>query len=404
MSEDNSKEYEVEAIVKDRIKKDHYDRKTRKWIYVTQYLIKWVGYEKPSWEPEENLDNCGILLNEYKRRKNESFIENKNDNNNNKLNKPISSTPMKSAIERKNLTKNRNIKRREEEEEEKEDKEQVSQNEQELNLKMIMNNYYNNINNNINIIGSNNLVIPHLSLEEENEKYFPINYYNSYMPHNILQSDNVSLDFRETFLKENEPNPNLKNFNNNIKEIFPPSYNALDIENYLGSENIDNNENTNLNIDLLKNLREKQEEIENEKNNLKLNLLQKKRKPNSSIISDFDLSNSNFSISIDDEFIKSEKESLSFFKTNDNTNSNFNTACNSNCNNFNLSNNSNIEILEMKIPEKDNEQITLTCRNKDNGVPFFTTVKNGFIPENAIKNCFENILRKFLKGKTIKFK
>ena len=400
MSEDDSKEYEVEAIVKDRIKKDHYDRKARKWIYVTQYLIKWVGYEKPSWEPEENLDNCGKLLNEYKRRKNESFTKNKKDYDN-KLNKPRRSlTPLKLAKEKKNLMKNRNIRR----EEEKEDKEKENQNEQELNIKMIMNNNYNNINNNININGSNNLVIPHLSLEEENEKYFPINYCNSYFPQNILESDNASLYFGETFLKKNEPNPNLKIVNNNINEIFPQSYYTFDIENYLGSENINNNENTNLNIDKLKNLRGKHEEIENEKNNLKLNLLQKKRQPNSSIISDINLCDSNFSISIDDEFIKSEKESLSFFNINDNTHLNFKTVSNNNCNNFSLSNNSNIEILELKIPEKDDEHITLMCRNKDNGVAFFSDVKNSFFPENTIKECFENILRKFLKGKTIKFK
>ena len=401
MKRDKSKEYEVEAIVDDRKIRDHYDRKEKKWIYIKQYLIKWVGYKRRSWEPEENLDNCGKLLNEYIKKKNKSLTKDKSDDDNKKLKKPRSSTPVKPAIERRNLTKNRNLRK----EEEKEDKEQESQNEQELNIKMIMNNNYNNINNNININGSNNLVIPHLSLEEEeNEKFFPINYYNSYLPQNIFQSDNVSLDFGESFLKKNEHNPNQKNINNNLNEIFPPSYYTFDIENYLGSENINNNnENTNYNIDIFKNLKEKQEEIENEKKNLKLNLLQKKRKPNSSIIPDTNLSNSNISISIDDEFIKSEKESLSFFNTNDNTNSNFNTISINNCNNFSLGNNINIEVLEVKIPEKDNEQITLLCRNKDNGEPFFATCKNSFIPENIIKECFENILRKFLKGKTIKF-
>ena len=69
MSDSEGKEYEVEAIVNDRERKDHYDRRARKWIYIKEYLIKWVGYKKGSWEPEENLDNCSKLLNEYKRKK-----------------------------------------------------------------------------------------------------------------------------------------------------------------------------------------------------------------------------------------------------------------------------------------------------------------------------------------------
>ena len=51
MKRDKSKEYEVEAIVDDRKIRDHYDRKEKKWIFIKQYLIKWVGYKRRSWEP-----------------------------------------------------------------------------------------------------------------------------------------------------------------------------------------------------------------------------------------------------------------------------------------------------------------------------------------------------------------
>ena len=52
-------EYEVEAIL------DHKcARTTAKGRYNTKFLIKWKGYEEPSWEKESNLQ-CGRLLYEY---------------------------------------------------------------------------------------------------------------------------------------------------------------------------------------------------------------------------------------------------------------------------------------------------------------------------------------------------
>jgi hypothetical protein len=69
-----SKEYEVESIQDDRKRKDHYDHKTKKWVYITEYLIKWVGYRRRSWEPEENLNNCIQMLNSYKKIKIEIVI------------------------------------------------------------------------------------------------------------------------------------------------------------------------------------------------------------------------------------------------------------------------------------------------------------------------------------------
>lgn len=61
----SSTEYEVEKIIGHKIKKKK-DKRTKKFYYQKEYLVKWVGYTKPTWEPESNLDNCQELLNEYK--------------------------------------------------------------------------------------------------------------------------------------------------------------------------------------------------------------------------------------------------------------------------------------------------------------------------------------------------
>ena len=57
---DNNQEYEVEAILKKRLRK--YGRGSR-----MEYLIHWMGYpsEEDSWEPRSNLTNCGDLLKEF---------------------------------------------------------------------------------------------------------------------------------------------------------------------------------------------------------------------------------------------------------------------------------------------------------------------------------------------------
>ena len=60
-------EYEVEDIIDFRKRKEK-NLKTNKIDYKKEYLVKWVGYIEPSWEPEENLDNCQEILNDFKQR------------------------------------------------------------------------------------------------------------------------------------------------------------------------------------------------------------------------------------------------------------------------------------------------------------------------------------------------
>jgi hypothetical protein len=40
-----------------------------------EYLVKWVGYKNPTWEPTENLENCQILLNEFLMRKKKNQLK-----------------------------------------------------------------------------------------------------------------------------------------------------------------------------------------------------------------------------------------------------------------------------------------------------------------------------------------
>ena len=60
-------EYEVEKII-DYRKVKKIDPKTNKTYYIKEYLIKWLGYNEQSWEPESNLENCQEMLNEFKKK------------------------------------------------------------------------------------------------------------------------------------------------------------------------------------------------------------------------------------------------------------------------------------------------------------------------------------------------
>ena len=54
-----SEEFEVEAIIDKR-----QNRKGK-----TEYLVRWKGYDKQddTWEPEQNLTNCGECICDFNR-------------------------------------------------------------------------------------------------------------------------------------------------------------------------------------------------------------------------------------------------------------------------------------------------------------------------------------------------
>ena len=415
-----SKEYEVEEIVSDRIRKK-YERKKKKYIFYKEYLIKWVGYKRRSWEPEENLDNCLEILNEYKKRKGQSKKEYKGNNINTKNTK--SRTPIKGVnymannVNNSNNNKNRNknnqnAKTKEIKDKTKEDKDK----ERQSNIKTFYNNNF--VNNFIN--NNNNISRHYLSEEEEDDKYPPVDTYNSlFYPKFINKSENGSLTSDNSVMKKSATNKkrNIQNIN---EDDLANDY-EIDIENDLGVNNINNNinniNNNNENINnnnydenmnmIKKLLRENQEEIgkslenelEKDNNTLRINLLQKKRKPDQSDISD----NSDLSISIiNDPFINMQMETMSFNNTNDNSNS-----ITSN-NNYLISNNTNnnetIQIMEVRIPDNEDGPMTLVCKNKEKDYVFLSSSKNTYIPPSVKSNCFEQILRHYLKGKTIKIK
>ena len=57
-------EWEVEKILKERSKRVK-DKKTDRYVVIKEYLVKWLGFAKPTWEPEENLDNCQEILKDF---------------------------------------------------------------------------------------------------------------------------------------------------------------------------------------------------------------------------------------------------------------------------------------------------------------------------------------------------
>jgi len=73
----SSDEFEVEAITNDRVRYE-YDDESGTYKDVKEYLIKWVGYKKKSWEPASNLDGCQQLLNNYINSKKKKVSKNNN--------------------------------------------------------------------------------------------------------------------------------------------------------------------------------------------------------------------------------------------------------------------------------------------------------------------------------------
>lgn len=74
-------EYEVENIL-DHKRKRKFNYETKKYYYIKEYLIKWAGYDEITWEPEENLQNCKELLNDYWKLVKINKLRERNRNNN----------------------------------------------------------------------------------------------------------------------------------------------------------------------------------------------------------------------------------------------------------------------------------------------------------------------------------
>ena len=70
MSDESSGRYEVEAILDDDMPRSTTtDRSQRK------FLVKWVGYDEPTWEPLTNLSCGGLLFDHLRRKKRENRLQ-----------------------------------------------------------------------------------------------------------------------------------------------------------------------------------------------------------------------------------------------------------------------------------------------------------------------------------------
>ena len=78
-----NREFEVEKIIKER--QIYKQNKINKKIEPSkEYLVKWVGYRNPTWEPIENLENCQILLNKFLMRKKKNQLKKEKEKINHK--------------------------------------------------------------------------------------------------------------------------------------------------------------------------------------------------------------------------------------------------------------------------------------------------------------------------------
>ena len=61
--EEEEEEYEVEAVLKKRVKKGK-----------TEYFVRWKYYNDTTWEPEENLQNVLQMIDEFEKKVNLIFF------------------------------------------------------------------------------------------------------------------------------------------------------------------------------------------------------------------------------------------------------------------------------------------------------------------------------------------
>lgn len=71
VDDDGQPQWEVQCILDHQTKqvtkgKGVHKRKVPNRFQITAYLVKWVGFESPTWEPAENLVSCAELLAAYK--------------------------------------------------------------------------------------------------------------------------------------------------------------------------------------------------------------------------------------------------------------------------------------------------------------------------------------------------
>ena len=310
-----------------------------------EYLIKWAGYKKRTWEPEQNLDNCKEILNSYimEKKKNNNRINSPNKINNNNKNKAKNNSPIKEkkspyinySPDSPDDEDNYDISRDEEYvcEDDKSPSRSNSKSKRKLRKR-------NRIHNNTNKKYANNI--------------------NNFAMNNPTMNNNTM---------------NINGNNNNGKK----AYEDVDIDILDGNESpFSNKTNMNTKHEFYSDSSfEPLNNIENYYNTKFKNNLEKKRKRSTDTFSDI-------SISIEDPIMKTENTSQ-------------------NCSNAN-----HIDFLgisQISIPKNDKEKISLLYKLKNNNkkVTFKGTSNNNNIPKEEIIKYYEKILVNYLGGKTINF-
>ena len=221
-TEDANQEYEVEKIIDMRIT-PKLNEFTQKLDFIKEYLIKWVGYEQPTWEPLENLDNCKELLKEFYKEKKRLLKEKAKKGKNPKINKKDQMHKKDESVKKSKQKKSNNKNKSNSSLLNNKNKEKIKQ-KLFLTQKII-----GNINN--YIINQNNLIVNEEKQEDKNIINDKENINNNPIL-NECQQNNESKNYQE--LKEENCSQNKYEENNEFKiingEICDENYEIINMD------------------------------------------------------------------------------------------------------------------------------------------------------------------------------
>ena len=366
----NDLAFEVEKILKHRVRRKKNKKNDPYCNDKFEYLIKWVGYEKPSWEPESCLDNCQELLCEYKAH---AFKKNKK-------NKKINTF----YIYEDNDVKKKNI---------------VGSNNITPNKKIDIEEKY------------SKSCIKVSSKKKKETNYFPKDdtFAKEYRKQLNKRSKSPKAKIKtENFIHEVNTNKGSSKNNINIdkSEKINNKYNHLSENNdnnktpYSDHQNIFNKVSLNSEFDCCpcfydimrgnKSVNSKNMEEET----VEKKLCSKKRKRTDS------LSSSPYSILIEE---LENEDSIHPKKM-----SNTNTDSNSNNNNDKKEKNNRIDFIDIekiRVPSNQNEKIKILCRFKINGkiIDINGTRNLNLFPKEEICKYYEQIIKNYHSGKSFIF-
>lgn len=356
---DSNTEYEVENIIDIRtIKKK--DIKTNKTYYVKEYLVKWLGYDEQTWEPESNLDNCQEILNDFKKQL-----------------KKMQKTKKKLHLCKKSFWTNNTYSK----------------------------------NNNISKVAKScikipkrkykNLSIDNISYSCLNENIYNYELYNKEIDDESRTQTPIKHD-NHSITTKNEKQKIIKN----KKEVIEEDNNIKIYEDTGLNENIEQNNtqySTNVKMPIFSNIHDKCTFSTESEFGPQFH----------DVINSGSLYNKKKKLKEEEKYTekkrKREDSFSSFYFATDNLN-NIDQIIDNNIN-FKQPNNNNkniefVEICEVKVPSKKNECINIYAKFKINGkiIDIHGKSELNTFPKEEIFKCYENILKYYFSGKKLIFK